>query len=281
MVSIIITSYNRENLIGRAIQSCMAQTYKDIEILVVDDCSTDNSIEVIKDLQKQDSRIKLFINDENLGAGLSRRRGTKEAKGEYTAFLDSDDYYDKYYIETLYNAITLENADMVGSGYHIYDTEGNLIEDRIPEHKVEEGEDIYKSDDQDTKRFLNTKLVKRELWDKVDYSSRRFIEDTPTLLMLMYHCKKTITLNYAGYYYIQNPESLCHSSSQLKHKLYSTLMAKDMREYFIDKDPERCTMHSFMYCLRNLQQVIGVDDIYKYKDEVTEIFEYFLKNTKF
>ena len=179
------------------------------------------------------------------------------------------------------NVGTLEDADMAGSGYHILDNEGNIIEDRIPEYKVEEGEDIYISDKEDTKRFLNTKLVKRELWDIVNYSSRRFIEDTPTLLMLMYYCKKTVTLNYAGYYYIQNPESLCHSSSQLRHKIYSTLMAKDVREFYKDKDPERCSMQSFMYCLRNLQSVIDVDDINKYKDEVAEIFEYFLKNTKF
>ena len=90
-VSVIITTYNRAHLIGRAIQSVLDQTFQDFELIVVDDSSTDNTDEVIKEFQKEDQRIRYMKHDENKGGAAARNTGIGAACGEFIAFLDSDD----------------------------------------------------------------------------------------------------------------------------------------------------------------------------------------------
>jgi glycosyltransferase involved in cell wall biosynthesis len=88
-VSVIIPSYNRADVLSRALKSVFAQTYRDFEIIVVDDCSKDNILEVVTNFN--DSRIRYIKHEQNQGGGASRNTGIKEAKGEFVAFLDSDD----------------------------------------------------------------------------------------------------------------------------------------------------------------------------------------------
>lgn len=89
MVSVIIPSYNREKTILRAVNSVLNQTYKDIEVIVVDDCSTDNTLDVVKSIK--DSRLKFFKLDKNSGACVARNFGIEKSNGEFIAFQDSDD----------------------------------------------------------------------------------------------------------------------------------------------------------------------------------------------
>ena len=90
-VSVIIPTYNRAHLIGKAIQSVLNQTYQDFEVIVVDDGSTDNTEEVIKEFQKKDKRIKYIKHEKNKGYPKALNTGIKAAKGEYIAFQDDDD----------------------------------------------------------------------------------------------------------------------------------------------------------------------------------------------
>ena len=90
-VSVIIPTYNRAHLVGRAIQSVLDQTYKDFELIVVDDGSNDNTEYIIKEFQKKDERIKYVAYKKNKGGSAARNAGIKSSKGEYIAFLDSDD----------------------------------------------------------------------------------------------------------------------------------------------------------------------------------------------
>ena len=92
MVSIITPSYNTARFIGEAIQSVQAQTYTNWEMIIVDDCSTDNTDDVVKPFLS-DQRIKYLKNDKNSGAAVCRNRAIKEAKGKWMAFLDSDDLW--------------------------------------------------------------------------------------------------------------------------------------------------------------------------------------------
>ena len=91
LVSIIMPLYNCEQYVAKSIESVLTQTYKDWELLIVDDCSTDRSVEVIKSFN--DERIKLLSNEHNSGAALSRNYALREAKGKWIAFLDSDDIW--------------------------------------------------------------------------------------------------------------------------------------------------------------------------------------------
>ena len=90
-VSVIIPTYNRAHLISRAIQSVLDQSYQDFEIIVVDDCSTDNTEEVIREFQEKDERIRYIRHERNKGPAAARNSGIKAVKGEYIAFQDSDD----------------------------------------------------------------------------------------------------------------------------------------------------------------------------------------------
>lgn len=111
LVSVIIPTYNVEKYIEKAIQSVLDQTYPNIEIIVVDDGSTDHTVDVVRSFH--DERIKLFINERNMGPSYSRNRGIKEAKGEWIAFLDGDDWWDKERLEKLLNVAETYQADVV------------------------------------------------------------------------------------------------------------------------------------------------------------------------
>lgn len=104
-ISIIIPVYNVEKFISRAIDSAINQTFNDIEIIIVDDCGEDKSIDIAKEYQKNDGRIKIIHNEKNLGTFAARNNGVLNSKAEYILFLDSDDYLDLRACELVFNGL--------------------------------------------------------------------------------------------------------------------------------------------------------------------------------
>lgn len=94
-ISIIIPTYNAQNDIARCINSCIYQTLDEIEIILVDDCGNDKSIEIAQKYAQKDARITIYTNPKNLGTFQSRIQGAKIAKGKYICFLDADDFLEK------------------------------------------------------------------------------------------------------------------------------------------------------------------------------------------
>ena len=123
LVSIIMPNFNCEKYIGETVESVLNQTYTDWELLIVDDCSTDKSVEIIRSFMEKDGRIKLFINEKCGGAAASRNRAIREAKGKWIAFLDSDD---------LWTADKLEKQIkfMEEGGYHFSCTDYDHINEQ-------------------------------------------------------------------------------------------------------------------------------------------------------
>ena len=111
-VSVIIPVYNVEQYLRECLDSVVNQTLKEIEIICVDDGSTDNSLEILKEYAKKDKRITVIV-QKNLHAGVARNAGLTVAKGEYIHFLDSDDWLDKNTYEDLYNLIKSKNVSLV------------------------------------------------------------------------------------------------------------------------------------------------------------------------
>jgi glycosyltransferase involved in cell wall biosynthesis len=132
MVSVIVPTYNREKTILRAINSILKQTYKDIEIIIIDDYSNDNTQEVVKSLNND--KIKYIKQDKNRGACAARNIGIKLAKGEYIAFLDSDDEWLPEKIEKQIKFLKTNNADIVFCSYVCYVDNKKLI---IPNKKID------------------------------------------------------------------------------------------------------------------------------------------------
>lgn len=119
-VSVIIPAYNTEAYIGKAIESALGQTEQDIEVIVVDDASTDATVKVVEDYS--DKRLKLTVNERNRGPSYTRNRAIREARGEWVALLDSDDWYAPERLEKLLHVARTENADLVADDlYYIQD----------------------------------------------------------------------------------------------------------------------------------------------------------------
>ncbi len=126
-VSIIMPSYNSNKTIKEAIESVLNQTYENWELIVVDDCSTDNTIEIVQAIE--DHRIHILLNEKNRGVSYSRNRAIHEAKAEWIAFLDSDDCWEKDKLEKQIKVIhENEDAKLVFTGSAFIDDSGNRLE---------------------------------------------------------------------------------------------------------------------------------------------------------
>ena len=111
-VSVIIPVYNTENYLRECLDSVLAQTLREIEVICVDDGSTDNSLNILKEYQNKDTRI-VVLTQENRSAGAARNYGLSIAKGKYLSFLDSDDFFDKELLRKAYKNAEKNNADIV------------------------------------------------------------------------------------------------------------------------------------------------------------------------
>lgn len=127
-ISIIIPCYNVSLYIGKCLDNILNQTLTDIEIICVDDKSTDNTVAIIEEYVNKDDRIKLIAKDKNEGAGPSRNRGMDMATGDYICFMDPDDYYpENTTLEKLYSAVTSNNVKIAGGNVRAIDPDGKIV----------------------------------------------------------------------------------------------------------------------------------------------------------
>ncbi len=129
LVSVIMPSFNSEKYIGDSIRSVLTQTYKNFELIVVDDSSTDRTIDIIKGFN--DDRIKLFINDTNRGAAFSRNLALKAAKGRFIAFLDSDDKWFENKTELQVDFMISNNYGFTYTNYVVFNEKKKMFTKRI------------------------------------------------------------------------------------------------------------------------------------------------------
>lgn len=216
MVSIIIPAYNSEQYIGRCLKSVMAQTYVDIEIIVINDGSTDNTECVINELSIIDDRIKCYTID-NSGASVARNIGLQKAQGRYLFFVDSDDYIRENAIEVLVNKIECNKADVVCMGHT------KVYENRIEEYSFPwDDNNTYSSEfairhilNFNIKGYICDKFYRRDLWNELglEFERGRFCEDWPIITNYIGNCKTVGFVNEPLYFYVQHEESRIHTSS--------------------------------------------------------------------
>lgn len=133
MVSIIMPSYNSANYINETISSVLEQTYTHWELIIVDDFSTDNTFEIIKDLSKRDQRIKPFKLKKNSGAAVARNNAVEQAEGEFLAFLDSDDLWLPEKLEKQISFMKMNNYDFTATAYNeIFEESGETRRTVLP-----------------------------------------------------------------------------------------------------------------------------------------------------
>lgn len=161
-VSVIMPVYNAEDTIKRAVESCLNQTYENIEIICVNDGSKDNSLNILKELEAKDLRIKI-INQKNLGAANSRFNAIQKATGEYLMFLDSDDWYEPNMVKSMVEALEKNNVDMAVCDNQIIEI-GNLgsLNKVIKNHCTLSFEGYKETGFKDFNRCINNTL-----WNKI------------------------------------------------------------------------------------------------------------------
>ena len=131
-ISVIVPVYNTASYLSRCIESLVNQTYSDLQIILIDDGSTDSSGNIADEWQTKDPRIEVY-HQPNQGQSAARNAGLQHAKGEYIAFVDSDDYIDNNYFSTMLQAAD-DTTDCVQTGYRRIDSFGNTIRTYLPRH---------------------------------------------------------------------------------------------------------------------------------------------------
>ncbi|MEG1506770.1 MAG: glycosyltransferase family 2 protein [Bacilli bacterium] len=137
LVSIITPAYNSKDFIGETIESVLNQTYKNWEMLIVDDCSTDSSPEIIKKYIQKDSRIKYLKNDKNSGPAISRNEGLDNANGKYIAFLDSDDFWHKEKLKYQIEFMEKNDLKITHTNYVFVTENGEIIKTINPSEGID------------------------------------------------------------------------------------------------------------------------------------------------
>jgi len=236
-VSIIVVVYNASEYIQRCINSVKIQTLKDIEIIIVNDGSLDNTKEILEEIAKEDSRIKV-INKKNGGVSSARNRGLEEAQGEYIQHLDGDDWIEPTTCEDMYNLITRENLDIVVTDICRDDDNGNIEIWR----DLDGDKSIYTNEEYLKLFFKNkayhalwNKLYKRELYNDIQHPINiQICEDLATLPKLILKAKKIGKIDKAYYHYIVNPKSVTQNNES--KKMYQLFEAMEMnKRYFMQK----------------------------------------------
>ncbi|MGL5963481.1 MAG: glycosyltransferase family 2 protein [Fusobacteriaceae bacterium] len=222
-LSVIIPAYNVENYIERCIESVCNQTEKNLEIIVVNDGSTDKTKKKLEKFQKKDKRI-IVINKVNGGLSSARNAGINIAKGEYICHLDGDDWIEKTAYEKMLNLAIEKNLDIVISDYYDdYDNKKIVKNYDIKlESKIYSGEDYLKEyfAGKGVSAIWN-KIYKTDLYIKYRIKHPEKIsigEDLETLSKLLLNAKRISKINESFVHYIQNPNSMTRNKIALKFK---------------------------------------------------------------
>lgn len=219
-ISIIVPVYNDPINIKRCVNSLIHQTYSDIEIILVDDGSTDKTNSVLQECAKKDSRIKI-ITQENQKQGAARNNALKIAQGNYITYIDSDDWLDLDFCEKLLNAIKDTDADFaLSEAVRIKKNGKSKPYFKFKKNEIISGfENIIKTNKMPTYWQVWGKLYKRELLDGILFEEGVFYEDPEYLIKVLHKAKKIVTVQNVKYYYYSNPHSTIKSKQTVAKKL--------------------------------------------------------------
>lgn len=234
-VSVVIPAYNAQNYLNRCLDSIINQTLKELEIIVVNDGSTDDSLNILNRYKIQDNRIKI-INQENSGTGISRNNGIKIAKGEYIAFVDADDYIELDMFKNLYQKAIEYQSDIVLSRYKRVNEFGKTIsKSPIIEHKTKEN--IFKKLLNSTIPSVSCNAIyKNELFKNEECffpNKNIYNEDTATLYKLYYFANSVRIVDEI--YYNWHFTTSSKTNSITKKHLSDILEVLEMTKEFLQR----------------------------------------------
>lgn len=274
LISVIVPVYKVEKFLDRCITSIVEQTYTNLEIILVDDGSPDNSGKICDEWAKKDSRIKV-IHKENGGLSDARNCGTEIAHGEYITFIDSDDYVLPEYVEYLYNNLKEHDADISCCDlFEVYNKERVTCfkeNDSLNSIKIISGRDAcFEMYSQKYMVYLiiaPCKLYRKELIRKFPFPIGKLHEDEATTYKFLFHSKKLSLGDKKLYAYFQNENSITHINNE-KRINDITLAFSDRAKYF-KKSDERDLEIAAWDCLASFYIYNAIDENRRlYKEQI-------------
>ncbi|MBZ7970644.1 glycosyltransferase family 2 protein [Campylobacter sp. RM3125] len=274
-ISIILPTYNVESYIERALQSCINQTFKDIEIIVVDDCGNDKSIEIAKEYAKKDNRVKIVYNEKNLGTFASRNIGVLNSNSPYIMFLDPDDYLELNACEAGFDLLK-EDKDLIVFNYKTEIENVGLIDYSFRDKNL----------NLDLKQFLFfivthlnftifnpifNKIYKKDLYLNSlkmyfkNYKRISMAEDVLANCLYLANTKNICLTNQALYCYAFNPCSITREkkdTQRIKNSVDDLIyVEKEIATFFQGLNKDYFYFFQLVICNLNIHKI---DLIYKY-----------------
>lgn len=242
-ISVICPVYNVKPYLKQCINSNLLQSFKNFELLLIDDGSTDGSEIICNIFEKKDSRIRV-IHQENQGVSAARNVGLDHAKGTYIAFIDSDDIVYSEYLEQLYNSLTKNNADISICNYFHFVSEKDIKNWDVNSDSIR----IYSGREACKKMYISDndalsmvtlwgKLIPKNMFNNIRFPIGRIHEDQFILYKILYKCEKCIEIKKQLYGYRHNPTGIINSN--FSNSRYDDILAMDQAIDFYKKQDDK------------------------------------------
>jgi glycosyltransferase involved in cell wall biosynthesis len=278
-VSVIVPVYNADKYLRQCLDSIINQTFKNVEIICVNDGSTDSSLDILNEYAKKDERI-IIVNQKNSGAGIARNNGLEIARGKYISFLDSDDFFEPTMYEQLYDKAETHQADIVLFGLNVYNMQTGKFTDAswcldyryIPSKDTFSYKDIPETIFQITSPGPCNKFYLKSFADKLEkFPPLGNSEDVPFVLSSIARAKKISTIKDNLYHYRRgyygnveslkdnNPLAFFDAFAMLKENLIKLNIYDDVKKSYINK-----FLNSFIYHINTMKTMKGFTAIYNF-----------------
>lgn len=256
LVSVIIPIYNVEKYLDKCIKSVIEQTYKNLEIVLIDDGSPDNCPKICDDWAKKDKRIKV-IHKTNGGLSDARNIGIGNAKGKYLLFVDSDDYIENNMIYELHENAKQNNIDIVASGF-IYETDNEQTKYYDKSNYIENSEQILERifNNNDISTAIWDKLYKRDLFNNIMFPVGKIHEDMAVLYKLIDKSNKVMHIDKAYYHYVQRDDSIIYA--KFNKKKLSIIEFKEDILKFVEKKYPKLIKDAERFFIQELNRCINL-----------------------
>lgn len=283
LISIIVPFYNVEEYLEPCLLSIKNQTYKNIEVILVNDGSVDNSINICEKIISEDNRFKLF-NKPNGGISDARNFGIEKATGEYISFIDSDDEVTTDYIQYLYELIVKYNTKISVTAHTINNNDSKFIFHGFSSERKITQKEALKSILLDNGVDLSPwgKIYKKDLFDNIKYPTGFIFEDTATTYKLIYKCDFVACGNESKYFYKIRSKSIttCVNFLQKMDLIkYTNIMCDSIVEKYPDLAAAADRRRVWAY-FSTINQLIKTKDSNQYKDQYNVLKEYLLSKKK-
>lgn len=252
VVSIIVPVYNRADFLDKCFDSLLGQSWPQIEILAIDDGSSDNSAKLLQQIAMRDSRVKVILNT-HAGAGAARNAGLRAACGKYLMFVDSDDYVDKYFVETMLRTLLDQDADIVQCCY-------SRVNNGVPEgyQPVQapvcvDGRELCRMQVSFVGMYTPSiivwnKIYRRESWDDIWFDEIHTFEDVFTSYKVVYPSRKVVLLPDLLYFWVIHDGSTSLTDYSTEHCADVIKAWEEKNQYFIHNNDDTLVKLNMKRC---------------------------------